>query len=66
MTNLKHNHRFIYEVTESTVPDVIPHRVEMEVSGDADLSNMLAMFEQYLKGCGFVWHEGQKLQFTEE
>lgn len=61
---LKHKHTFEYEVAQSSVEGVIPHKVTITLDGEITLSKMLEMFERYLQAVGYYLPENSELDFV--
>lgn len=57
MNEIISQHTFSYEILESDVPGVIPHKVEVSL-GEVNLDEILEHFEKYLIAVGYVLPDG--------
>jgi len=62
---LKHKHIFKYEVEQSTVQGIVPHLFSLEITGDANLTEIVEKFEAYLIAVGYVPPENTHLDFVD-
>lgn len=61
---IKHNHTFVYNLSESNVPEVTPQIITMQLDGDLSLPQILDCFEKYLIAVGYVPPDNSYLDFV--
>ena len=65
MSSFDYKHTFEYEVANSTHSDVPNQKITFTTPGDASLNNMLTLFDQYLRACGFHPPENCVLDYAQ-
>lgn len=62
----KSKHTFSYEIAESDVEGVTPQLIGIQATGEVTLSELLELFEKYIKAVGYFPPENSHLEFVED